>query len=170
MNLGEICGLIQDEEIVPLFVVAQVEQTVIGQDLLMLECSGKQELLEFEHIVLDFPEVGFDALHFFSLEVFENPFDDQGSNSTGGSSGIKSFVSTVFVHQALGGNLFRKFLHDNVVLNFGKIDGYCHGIQSCFEDELKISDLFAFGMASSMVLLARWILLGICVKSILILA
>ena len=71
MNLGEICGLIQDEEIVPLFVVAQVEQTVIGQDLLMLECSGKQELLEFEHIVLDFPEVGFDALHFFSFEIFK---------------------------------------------------------------------------------------------------
>ena len=74
------------------------------------------------------------------------------------------------IHQALRDVLFRKFLHDNVVLNFGKIDGYCHGIQSCFEDELKISDLFAFGMASSMVLLARWILLGICVKSILILA
>ena len=128
MNLGEICGLIQDEEIVPLFVVAQVEQTVVGQDLLMFKCSGKQELLEFEHIVLDFPEVGFDALHFFSLEVFENPFDDQGSNSTGGSSGIKSFVSTVFVHQALGGNLFRKFLQNVVVLNLREFGWNRHGL------------------------------------------
>ena len=65
LDLGEL-GLVHGEEIIPSFVDALVEQTVVGQDLLMFECIGKQEL----------SEVGFDALHFFSFEVFENPSND----------------------------------------------------------------------------------------------
>ena len=58
LNLGELGCLIHGVEVIPLFVVAEVEQAVVDQDPLVFEGHGEQELLvvaQFEHIFSNFP-------------------------------------------------------------------------------------------------------------------
>ena len=45
LDLGELGRLVHGEDIIPLLVVVEVQQTVVGQDLPVLESSDEQELL-----------------------------------------------------------------------------------------------------------------------------
>ena len=74
LDLGEFNGLIDGEEGVPLFQVVQVEQAVVLQNFLVFECGGEQDLVivgQLEYDVFDVSDIGFDALHFFSFEIFK---------------------------------------------------------------------------------------------------
>ena len=87
MDLGELSSLVHGEEAIPPFVVPEVQQAVVSQDLLLFEGCGKQEFLigrQFEGVVLDFPEIRFDPLYLFGFEILEDPTDDRGPDSNGG--------------------------------------------------------------------------------------
>ena len=109
-----------------------MQQAVVSQDLLVFEGRGKQEFLigrQFKSVVLDFPEISFNPLYLFGFEILEDPNDDRGPDSNGGGYGVKTFISTVLVHQAIGGVLFRKFLQDVLVPDLGEVDGDFHCLE-----------------------------------------
>ena len=62
----------------------------------MFECGGKQDLLivgKLEYIALDVSEISFDALHFFSFEVFKNPSCDGETDSNSGRYGVELILA-----------------------------------------------------------------------------
>ena len=117
LDLGECSRLVHGEEVVPPLVIAEMQQ----QEFLI----GRQ----FVIVVLDPSKISFDTLHFFCFEVLENPANDRGPDSNGSGHWVKSFESTMFVHQAIGGILFRKFLQDVLVPDLGKVNGNLHSLE-----------------------------------------
>ena len=96
----------------------------------MFKSHGEQEFLicrQFVVVVLDPSKICFDSLHFFCFEVLEDSANDRGPDSNGTGHRVESFVSTMFVHQAIGGILFRKFLQD--VPDLGKVNGNLHSLE-----------------------------------------
>ena len=168
LDLGELSGLVHGEEVIPPFVVPEVQQAVVSQDLLVFEGRGKQKFLighQFVGVVLDFPEISFDPLYLFGFEILEDPTDDLG-DSNGGGYGVKTFVSAVLVHQAIEGVLFQKFLQDVLVPDLGEVDGDLHSLERGDGGRAEVLRAVGLRLACSIVFWAMWILLGICLRGI----
>ena len=76
LDFGELGSLVHGEEIIPSLVVSEVQQAVVGKDLLVLEGRGEQQFLvgcQLVGVVLDPSEVSFDSLYFFGFENTRKP-------------------------------------------------------------------------------------------------
>ena len=104
LDFGELGSLVHGEEVIPSLVVSEVQQAVVGKDLLVLQGRGKQQFLvgrQLVGIVLNSSEVGFDSLYLFGFEILEDPADDRGSDSNGRGHRIEAFVSSMFIDQSI---------------------------------------------------------------------